>query len=184
MLGKQVPSVTLHCRVRDERYKPNPFRWAPRDSREAFGEGRVVVFSFPAAFSPTCSDTHLPSAEALMDDFEAEGVRAVYGMAVNDAFAMYQWGRHLGIERVRLMPDGNGDFTRRMGMLVSARPYGYGVRSWRYAFVAEDGVIAAWFEEPGIADDVDTDIDPYGETAPEKVLAWLRENERSEERAA
>ena len=145
-----VPNVVVHARVRDEHLAPNPYRWAPISARTLMGRGRVAVFSFPAAFSPTCSDEHLPAIEAMHDRFEA-----------------------LGVEKVHLVPDGNGDFTRRMGMLVSRRGLGYGFRSWRYAFVADDGEVVAWFEEPGIADDGGTGDDPYGATAPEAVLAWL-----------
>src|SRR3546814_2204928 len=87
---------------------------------------------------------------------------------------MYQWGKHLGIKNVKLLPDGSGDFTRRMGMLIKKNHLGFGERRWRYAKVADDGEIIAWFEEPGI-NDVGADDDPYGETRPEPVL------ERSEE---
>ena len=172
--GRRVPPVMLRTRVKDDAVAPNPFRWAPIRADELMGSGRVAVFSFPAAFSPTCSDSHLPAVEAAYDRFEAAGCAGVFGVSVNDAFVMHRWGAALGIERVRLVPDGNGDFTRRMGMLVSRRNLGYGYRSWRYAFVAEEGEVIAWFEEPGIGDDGGTDDDPYGQTTPERVLAWLR----------
>ena len=175
-LARTIPSVTLYTRVRDDTLEPNPYRWAPIDARDLMGTGRVVVFSMPAAFSPTCSDAHLPSAERLHDDFRNADVDRVFGLAVNDAFTMHRWGEALGIGDVQLVPDGNGDFTRRMGMLVSRRGVGYGPRSWRYAFVADDGEIVAWFEEPGIADDIGPDEDPYGVSAPERVLEWCRHN--------
>src|SRR3546814_5881300 len=92
---------------------------------------------------------------------------------------MYQWGKHLGIKNVKLLPDGSGDFTRRMGMLIKKNHLGFGERSWRYAMVADDGEITAWFEEPGI-NDVGADDDPYGETRPEPVLEWVK-NHRSDE---
>ena len=174
-MRRRVPDVLLHTRVRDEAIEPNPYRWAPIHARALMGHGRVVVFSFPAAFSPVCSDDHLPGVEALYDQFREAGCREVFGLAVNDAFALHRWGEDLGIERTHLVPDGNGDFTRRMGMLVSRRDLGYGFRSWRYAFVAEDGEVTGWFEEPGIGDDGGTDDDPYGATRPERVLRWLRE---------
>ena len=90
---------------------------------------------------------------------------------------MYQWGRHLGVNKVKLLPDGSADFTRRMGMLIRKDHLGFGERSWRYAMVVDDGTVTGWFEEPGINDD-GLDDDPYGESAPEKVLAWLEANPR------
>ena len=178
MIGADIPDVVLHTRVRDEDIAPNPFRWAPIRAPELMGHGRVAVFLFPAAFSPTCSDSHLPGIEKRHARFEDAGCRAVFGLAVNDAFTMHRWGEQLGIEKVQLLPDGNGDFARRLGMLVSRRHLGYGFRAWRSAFVAEDGKIVAWFQEPGIQDDGGTDDDPYGETAPETVLDWLEEHSR------
>jgi len=88
---------------------------------------------------------------------------------------MYQWGKHLGVKNVKLLPDGSGDFTRRMGMLVKKDHLGFGDRSWRYAMVVDDGKVVAWFEEPGI-NDIGEDDDPYGETRPEPVLEWLKDH--------
>jgi peroxiredoxin len=85
---------------------------------------------------------------------------------------MFQWGKNLGLNNVKLLPDGNGDFTRRMGMLIDKRHLGFGLRSWRYAMLIDDNTVTHWFEEPGINDD-GSDSDPYGETAPEKLLAAL-----------
>jgi peroxiredoxin len=90
---------------------------------------------------------------------------------------MYQWARHLGLSNLKLLPDGSGDFTRRMGMLVKKDHLGFGQRSWRYAMVVDDGTVVAWFEEPGINDE-GADDDPYGESGPDKVLAWLESNRR------
>ena len=176
MIGMPVPSVLLHTRVRDEAIEPNPFRWAPIRADELMVSGRVAVFVFPAAFSPTCSDSHLPKVEELHDRFVNAGCNAVFGVAVNDAFTMHRWGEQLGIEKVRLIPDGNGDLARRLGILVSRRHLGYGFRAWRSAFVADEGEIVAWFAEPGIEDDGGTDEDPYGETKPELVLEWCEAN--------
>jgi peroxiredoxin len=88
---------------------------------------------------------------------------------------MFQWGKHLGLEKVKLVPDGSGDFTRRMGMLINKDHLGFGQRSWRYAMVVDDGEVVAWFEEPGI-NDVGADEDPYTESTPDKVLEWLKAN--------
>ena len=172
MIGMPVPSVLLHTRVRDETIEPNPFRWAPIRADKLMGLGRVAVFVFPAAFSPTCSDSHLPGVEELHDRLMDAGCTAVFGVAVNDAFTMHRWGVQLGIKKVRLVPDGNGDLARRLGILVSRRHLGYGFRAWRSAFITDGGEIVAWFSEPRIEDDGGTDEDPYDETKPERVLEW------------
>ena len=133
---------------------------------------RIALFGLPGAFTPTCSNEQCPNYERLYDVFKAAGVDEVYCMSVNDAFVMYQWGKNLGLEKVKLLPDGNGDFTRRMGMLIDKSHLGFGMRSWRYAMIVEDNTITHWFEEPGI-NDTGADSDPYGETMPEKLLAAL-----------
>jgi thioredoxin-dependent peroxiredoxin len=178
MLGRQIPDVTLKTRVRDESVEgPNPFRWQDRQTGEMFGKGRVVVFALPGAFTPTCSTEQCPAFERQYDDLRAAGADDVYCLSVNDAFVMFQWGKNLGLDKVKLVPDGSGDFTRRMGMLVDKRHLGFGLRSWRYAMVIDDGVVTALFQEPGINDE-GTDDDPYTESTPDKVLEWLRANPR------
>ena len=178
MLGRQIPDVTLKTRVRDESVGgPNPFRWQDRQTKDLFGRGRVVVFALPGAFTPTCSTEQCPAFERQYDDLRGAGADEVYCLSVNDAFVMYQWGKALGLSKVKLVPDGSGDFTRRMGMLIQKDHLGFGQRSWRYAMVIDDGVITAWFEEPGINDE-GIDDDPYTESTPDKVLAWLEANPR------
>lgn len=174
MIDRTIPAVTLKTRVRDESIEgPNPFRWEDFAVSDAFAGKKVVVFSLPGAFTPTCSSKQCPSYELMYDQFKAEGVDEVYCVSVNDAFVMYQWGKNMGLEKVKLLPDGSGDLTRRMGMLIDKSHLGFGLRSWRYAMVVEDNRIVQWFEEPGINDD-GSDTDPYGETAPETVLAALK----------
>ena len=174
MLGRTIPEVTLKTRVRDEAVGgPNPFRWQDVHTGDLFAGKRVVVFSLPGAFTPTCSTEQCPAFERDYDALKAAGADEVYCLSVNDAFVMYQWGRHLGLEKVKLLPD----FTRRMGMLIRKDHLGFGERSWRYAMVVDDGVVSGWFEEPGINDE-GLDDDPYGESAPDKVLAWLQANPR------
>ena len=176
MLGRTIPDVTLKTRVRDESLGgPNPFRWQDLNLPQEFAGKKVVVFSLPGAFTPTCSNEQCPNYERLYDVFKAAGVDEVYCLSVNDAFVMYQWGKHLGLEKVKLLPDGSGNFTRRMGMLIDKDHLGFGMRSWRYAMIVEDNIITHWFEEPGI-NDTGADSDPYGETAPEKLLAALTAN--------
>ncbi len=178
MIGRDIPQVTLKTRVRDDSIDgPNPFRWQDVDTKDLFAGKRIVVFSLPGAFTPTCSNEQCPAFERLYDDMKAKGVDEVYCLSVNDAFVMYQWGKHLGVQKVKLLPDGSGDFTRRMGMLIRKDHVGFGERSWRYAMVADDGKVTAWFEEPGINDE-GLDDDPYGESSPEKILEWLEANPR------
>jgi len=178
MLGRSIPDVTLKTRVRDDSVEgPNPFRWQEVSTGDLFAGKRSVVFSLPGAFTPTCSTEQCPAFEQSSAALRAAGADDVYCVSVNDAFVMYQWGKQLGIKSVKLLPDGSGDFTRRMGMLVKKDHLGFGERSWRYAMVVDDGRIVAWFEEPGI-NDAGEDDDPYGETSPEPVLDWLKDNPR------
>ncbi|MEJ7926767.1 peroxiredoxin [Sphingobium sp. AN641] len=178
MIGRNVPDVTLKTRVRDESIEgPNPFRWEDVQTGALFAGKRIVVFSLPGAFTPTCSNEQCPAFERYYDDMKAKGVDEVYCLSVNDAFVMYQWGKQLGLKKVKLLPDGSGDFTRRMGMLIRKDHVGFGERSWRYAMVVDDGKIVAWREEPGINDE-GLDDDPYGESSPDNVLEWLEAHPR------
>jgi peroxiredoxin len=160
MLNRRVPDVVFRTRVRDESLGgDNPFRWQDVNSAELFKGRRVVVFSLPGAFTPTCTTEQCPAFERLYDELRAAGIDEVYCFSVNDAFVMYQWGKRLGLEKIKLIPDGSGHFTRRMGMLVNKDHLGFGYRSWRYAMVVNDGVIEAWIEEPGNNDE-GADADP------------------------
>ena len=173
MIDRTIPDVTLKTRVRDETVDgPNPFRWQDFKVRDEFAGKTIAIFSLPGAFTPTCSNEQCPNYERLYDSFKAAGVDEVYCVSVNDAFVMFQWGKNLGLKNLKLLPDGSGDFTRRMGMLIDKSHLGFGMRSWRYAMIVDNNVISHWFEEPGINDD-GIDSDPYGETAPEKLLAAL-----------
>jgi peroxiredoxin (alkyl hydroperoxide reductase subunit C) len=91
---------------------------------------------------------------------------------VNDAFVMFQWSRHIGADKVKMLPDGNGEFTRKMGMLVNKDNLGFGMRSWRYAMVVNDGEIEHIFVEPGFADVCP--IDPFEVSDADTVLAAIR----------
>lgn len=176
MEGCKIPSVVFHTRVRDESIGgENPFRWQDVRSDDLFADKRVVVFSLPGAFTPTCSNYQCPRYDQLYTEIRSLGVDEVYCISVNDAFVMFQWGKYLGINNVKLIPDGNGDFTRRVGMLVKKRHFGFGYRSWRYAMVVNDGVIEKWFEEAGINDE-GADEDPYEVTTPEGILDYLKNN--------
>ena len=169
----RVPQVTFKTRVRDESVEgPNPYRWQDVTSNDIFAGRRVVVFALPGAFTPTCSSTHLPGYDALYEQFKAEGVDEVYCLSVNDAFTMFQWAKQLGVEKVKMLPDGSGDFTRRMGMLVRKDNLGFGERSWRYSMLVEDGAITAMFAEPGISDNCPTD--PFEVSDADTMLAHLK----------
>src|SRR5215203_3664857 len=178
VLGCRVPDVVFKTRMPDDSLGgDNPFRWQDLPSAEVFAGQRVVVFWLPGAFNPNCSNEQCPAFERLYEEIRAAGVDEVICVSVHDAFVMYQWSRHLGCAKVRFLPDGSGHFTRRMGMLVNKDHLGFGYRSWRYVMVADDGVIEAWFEEPGINDE-GADEDPYTVTNPEVVLDYLRSHRR------
>ncbi len=176
MIGRRVPNVTFHTRVRDESIEgPNPFRWEDKTSDDYFKGKRVVVFSLPGAFTPTCSTYQLPDFEKLYDDFKAKGIDEIYCISVNDAFVMNAWGKSQGVDKVKLIPDGSGEFTRKMGMLVAKDNLGFGMRSWRYGAVINDGVVEKWFEEEGYSDNCGDD--PYGVSSPQNILANIDEKE-------
>jgi peroxiredoxin len=172
MNGRKLPDVTFKTRVRDESVGgPNPYRWENKTTDDYFKGKRVVLFSLPGAFTPTCSTYQLPDFEKLHEEFRKNGIDEIYCISVNDAFVMNAWGRQQGLKNVKLIPDGSGEFTRKMGMLVCKDNLGFGLRSWRYAAIVDDGVVEAWFEEPGFADNCETD--PYGESSPQNVLDKL-----------
>ncbi len=174
MIGNRVPDVVFKTRVRDESVEgPNPFRWQDLPTSEVFAGRRVVVFGLPGAFTPTCSNEQCPAFDLHYDDLRTAGADEVYCITVNDAFVVFQWAKQLGVKNIKFLPDGSGQFTRRMGMLINKEHLGFGYRSWRYAMVVNDGVIEQWFEEPGINDE-GADADPYTVSSPDGVLAWLK----------
>ncbi len=169
----RVPNVTFKTRVRDESVEgPNPFRWEDQTSDDIFKGKKVVLFALPGAFTPTCSSTHLPRYEELYDEFKKLGVDEVICLSVNDAFVMYQWGKHQGVEKIKLLPDGSGAFTRKMGMLVSKDNLGFGMRSWRYSAFIDDGEIEKMFVEPGFDDECPTD--PFEVSDADTMLNYLK----------
>ena len=164
-----LPHATLQTRVRiDDPTLENPFEWCTVTTSDICAGRRIVIFAVPAAFSPTCSDEHLPGFEQLYDDIRAQGIDDVYCLSVNDSFVMNAWKKSQDLKNVEVIPDGSGEFTRKMGMLVCKDNLGFGMRSWRYAAVVEDGVVTKWFEEPGYEDNCASD--PYGESAPQNLL--------------
>ena len=172
--GTKLPDVTFHTRVRDEAVEgPNPFRWEDKTTADYFAGKRVILFSLPGAFTPTCSTYQLPGFENGYAEFKEKGIDDIYCMSVNDSFVMNKWAQDQGLENVKVIPDGSGEFTRKMGMLVDKDNLGFGMRSWRYAAIINDGVVEAWFEEPGLMDNCPED--PYGVSSPENLMKHLDE---------
>jgi peroxiredoxin len=169
-----VPNVTFKTRVRDESVDgPNPFRWQDVTSDEIFKGKKIVLFALPGAFTPTCSSTHLPRFEALYEAFKAQGIDEIYCLSVNDAFVMYQWGQHQGVEKVKLLPDGSGEFTRKMGMLVHKDNLGFGMRSWRYSALIDNGEVKKLFSEAGYSDNCESD--PFEVSDADTMLNFVKE---------
>lgn len=171
--GSSVPSVVFKTRVRDESVGgENPYRWQDVSSDEIFKGKKVVVFGLPGAFTPTCSTTHAPGYEKEYDAFKAAGIDEVYCLSVNDAFVMKQWADKLGITKVKMLPDGNAEFTKGMGMLVSKENLGFGDRSWRYSMLVEDGIVKKMFVEPGLSDNHPED--PFEVSDADTMLAYVK----------
>jgi len=167
-----VPNVVFKTRVRDESIDgDNPFKWQDVSTDDIFEKKNVVVFSLPGAFTPTCSSTHLPGFEDKYQQLKDKGVDEVYCISVNDAFTMFQWSKNLEVNNVKMLPDGNGDFTRLMGMLVKKENLGFGVRSWRYSMHVVDGEIKSLFSEPGKMDNCPED--PFTVSDVDTMLASM-----------
>jgi peroxiredoxin len=144
-VGDSIPDVQLMTMTKDG---PRPI-----SSSEALGKGKVVVFAVPGAFTPTCSDHHLPGFVMRADDIRAKGVDSIACLSVNDPFVMGAWGRDQKVgDRVTMLADGNGDFTRAVGLELDGSGSGLGTRSQRYAAILEDGVVTSIFVEqkPGL----------------------------------
>jgi thioredoxin-dependent peroxiredoxin len=174
MLTK-VPDVIFKTRLRDESIGgDNPFRWQDVSTDDIFKGKKCVVLALPGAYTPTCSSKHLPGYDNKYQDLIDLGVDDVYCLSVNDAFVMYQWGKHLGIKHVKMLPDGNADFTEAMCMLVKKENVGFGNRSWRYSMVVEDKKIVKLFSEPGKIDNCPDD--PFTASDVDTLLDYLKAN--------
>ena len=171
--GFKLPEVTFKTRVRDESIGgDNPFRWEDKTTKDYFSGKRVVLFSLPGAFTPTCSTYQLPGFEENYDKIRNQDIDEVYCMSVNDAFVMNAWAKQQQIENVKVIPDGSGNMTRFLGMLIGKNHLGFGLRSWRFMCVVNDGVIEQWWQEPGINNE-GTDDDPYEQSTPENCMEYL-----------
>ena len=140
LVGQNVPAVVFHTRQGDA--------WVDVSTDDLFKGKKVVVFSLPGAFTPTCSSTHLPRYNELAKQFFARGIDSILCVSVNDTFVMNVWLKDQEAENITAVPDGNGEFTRGMGMLVGKEGLGFGDRSWRYSMLVNDGKIEKMFIEP------------------------------------
>ena len=131
--GTKVPNVNFRVRENNE--------WKTITTNEIFAGKTVAVFSLPGAFTPTCSSTHLPRFNELAPVFFANGVDEIVCISVNDTFVMNEWAKDQEVSNVRLLPDGNGEFTEQLGMLVDKSDLGFGKRSWRYSMLVKNGVV-------------------------------------------
>ena len=168
--GQRVPQVVFHVRKDNE--------WRDISTDELFEGKTVVVFSLPGAFTPTCSSTHLPRYNELAPAFYANGVDAIVCMSVNDTFVMNEWAKDQEAENVILIPDGNGEFTAGMGMLVDKADLGFGKRSWRYSMLVRDGVVEKMFIEP------EKPGDPFEVSDADTMLAYINANAKKPDQVA
>lgn len=177
-LPKKIPNVIFKTRVRDKVWftGENPFRWQDLSTKEIFKGKKIVIFALPGAFTPTCSSAHLPGYEESYNDLKKLGVDEVYCLSVNDAFVMFQWAKNLHVKKVKMLPDGSGKFTRKMGMLVKKDNFGFGLRSWRYSMYVEDGEIKKSFIEPGFSDNCP--IDPFEVSDANTMIKYLKSRKK------
>ena len=160
--GQNIPAVTFHTRQNNE--------WVDVTTDELFKGKTVVVFSLPGAFTPTCSSAHVPRYNQLLPAFQANGVDSVICMSVNDTFVMNEWQADQGANDITFMPDGNGEFSEGMGMLVDKADLGFGKRSWRYSMLVKDGVVDKMFIEP------DVEGDPFEVSDADTMLNHIAPN--------
>lgn len=168
--GQRVPQVTFRVRENGE--------WKNISTDDLFKGKTVVVFSLPGAYTPTCSSTHLPRFEELAPTLFANGIDAIYCVSVNDTFVMNEWAKEEGLEHVRVIPDGNGEFTEGMGMLVDKADLGFGKRSWRYSMLVKDGVVQKMFIEP------QKPGDPFEVSDADTMLAYVNPQARKPDQVA
>ena len=166
--------MTIHMVEFNKRSIPEgetDYTWVQETSEDIFAGKRVVIFSLPGAFTPTCSSTHLPGYEAKYDELLDQDVDEVYCLSVNDSFVMNAWFDSLAIEKVKSIADGNGDFTRHMGMLVKKEAVNFGYRSQRYSMVVDNGLVEMIFVEAGKEDNHADD--PFDVSDVDSMLTYL-----------
>jgi glutaredoxin-like protein len=160
--GQRVPEVTFRTR--------DGSQWKDVKTSDVFAGKKVVVFALPGAFTPTCSSAHVPRYNELLPAFEAKGVDSIVCISVNDAFVMSEWAANQHAKDIVFLPDGNGEFSEKMGMLVDKSAIGFGKRSWRYSMLVDDGIIKKMFIEP------DKDGDPFEVSDADTMLKYLDPN--------
>jgi glutaredoxin-like protein len=160
--GERVPNVTFRTR--------NDNQWVDITTDELFKGKTVIVFSLPGAFTPTCSSTHVPGYNELAKTFKENGVDDIICMSVNDTFVMNEWKKTQEADNITFIPDGNGEFTEQMGLLVDKESLGFGKRSWRYSMLVTDGVIKKMFIEPEV------EGDPFEVSDAETMLNFINPN--------
>lgn len=166
--NKQIPAIIFKTRVK----VGEEFVWQDLTTSQIFDNKKVVVFALPGAFTPTCSSTHLPGFEANFDEFKNLGIDAIYCLSVNDTFVMNAWRKDQNLENIQMIPDGNGELSEALGMLVKKENLGFGKRSWRYSFYAENGVIKKAFIETGFSDNMESD--PFEVSDAQTMLEYLQ----------
>ena len=175
--GYKIPNVVINIREGDVSENEGTCaiggKWVKKNTDEFFKDKRVVLFSLPGAFTPTCSSQQLPGFEKNFEVIKSLGIEAIYCCSVNDSFAMNEWAKKMNINNIKLIPDGSGVFTKYMGMLIAKDHIGFGQRSWRYMAIINDGFVEKWWQEPGINNE-GIDNDPYIESTPEKCLEYLK----------
>jgi peroxiredoxin len=174
--GFKIPKVTFRVRTGDAVETDGGCaiggEWHNATTDSYFKDKRVVIFSLPGAFTPTCSSQQLPGFEKEYNHIKGMGVNEIYCVSVNDSFVMNAWADRMNIKNVKMIPDGSGNFTRFMGMLIGKNHLGFGNRSWRYMAVINDGVVEKWWQEPGINNE-GIDDDPYIESTPDNMIEYL-----------
>lgn len=159
MEGQAVPQVTFHTRHSND--------WLDITTDEIFKDKTVVVFSLPGAFTPTCSSAHVPRYNQLIPAFEDNGVDEVVCVSVNDGFVMSEWQLDQNADDITFLPDGNGEFSEGMGMLVDKSAIGFGKRSWRYSMLVKNGIVEKMFIE------ADVDGDPFSVSDADTMLNYI-----------
>lgn len=157
--GQRVPNVAFRVRENND--------WKTVTTDDLFKGRTVVVFSLPGAFTPTCSSTHLPRYNELAPAFFANGVDSILCVSVNDTFVMNEWAKDQECQNIGMVPDGNGEFSAGMGMLVDKADLGFGKRSWRYSMLVRDGVVEKMFIEP------EKPGDPFEVSDADTMLAYV-----------
>ena len=178
IIGFKIPKVVFRVREGDSSDDETTCaiggKWIDKSTDDYLKDKRVIIFSLPGAFTPTCSSQQLPGFEKNAPKIKDLGIDEIYCCSVNDSYVMNAWVKKMSISNVKVIADGSGLFTKYMGMLISKDHDGFGQRSWRYMAIVNDGIVEKWWQEPGI-NNSGSDDDPYIETTPENSINYLSE---------